>query len=68
MSPAATVAQLEERRFCKPQVDGSSPSGGCFSARTAAERLGAVQERAEHLVGGALIARDPAGTVFALIR
>ncbi len=24
----ATVAQLAEQRFCKPQVDGSSPSGG----------------------------------------
>ena len=31
----ATVAQLAEQRFCKPQVAGSSPVGGfggqCFS-------------------------------------
>ncbi len=27
-SRVATVAQLAEQRFCKPQVDGSSPSGG----------------------------------------
>ncbi len=25
----ATVAQLAEQRFCKPQVAGSSPTGGC---------------------------------------
>ncbi len=25
----ATVAQLAEQRFCKPQVNGSSPFGGC---------------------------------------
>ena len=26
----ATVAQLVEQRFCKPQVAGSNPAGGCF--------------------------------------
>ena len=26
---AATVAQLAEQRFCKPQVVGSNPTGGC---------------------------------------
>ena len=26
--PPATVAQLAEQRFCKPQVVGSSPTGG----------------------------------------
>ena len=26
---SATVAQLAEQRFCKPQVGGSSPPGGC---------------------------------------
>ncbi len=26
----ATVAQLAEQRFCKPQVVGSNPTGGCF--------------------------------------
>ena len=34
----ATVAQLAEQRFCKPQVAGSSPVGGfggqCFSPVT----------------------------------
>ena len=54
-------------RFCKPQVDGSSPSGGSFSGLTAAEGL--RRPRTEvHLGGEALIASDPAGTVFALIR
>ena len=27
-STFATVAQLAEQRFCKPQVNGSSPFGG----------------------------------------
>src|SRR6185503_13020803 len=28
-SNTATVAQLAEQRFCKPQVPGSNPGGGC---------------------------------------
>ncbi len=30
---SAAVAQLVEQRFCKPQVIGSSPIGGCFVFR-----------------------------------
>lgn len=33
---AAAVAQLVEQRFCKPQVMGSSPIGGCFARRPTA--------------------------------
>ena len=29
--PEATVAQAAEQRFCKPQVGGSSPPGGCLA-------------------------------------
>jgi len=41
----ATVAQLAEQRFCKPQVNGSSPFGGCsFSpVQGGAERCRGVQ-------------------------
>ena len=31
--PCATVAQLVEQRFCKPQVVGSNPTGGCVTLR-----------------------------------
>ena len=31
VSDRATVAQLAEQRFCKPQVVGSNPTGGCVS-------------------------------------
>ncbi len=34
---AASVAQLGEQRFCKPQVVGSSPSAGSFGVRFALE-------------------------------
>ncbi len=32
----ATVAQLVEQRFCKPQVNGSSPFGGCQQVMSSA--------------------------------
>ncbi len=34
----ATVAQLAEQRFCKPQVNGSSPFGGCLALRRTTPR------------------------------
>lgn len=31
-SKIATVAQLAEQRFCKPQVNGSNPFGGLIAS------------------------------------
>ena len=56
----ATVAQLVEQRFCKPQVDGSSPSGGfeTISVQSDAMRCSNVRET-PCLIGLSLCGTSP---------